>query len=368
MGLISGIRELHGRRRLPFSDTDRPAAATQRGRARAGRGCRKILMSTQQSRGGEGNTTAHRLWTANCTSASQGKASARKLNPSAGKKLKAPERNLSAAKKPRRGRKLCEHQRQHRVCKDCGGNGICEHQRRRTSTSECGSLVKSATAAVSASTSDGEANVKTAAVAASASTGDGGAGAKTVAVAVSASTSACGAGVKTAAATASASTCVSGAGAKTVAVAVSASTGDGGAGVKTGARVKTAEATASASTNDCGANAKTASAGQSGSRQSPTRVSVCVREKERERERLCLCVCVCVCVRAYVAEPTAQVLVESRKNFLISTRIRIKKKKISIYKHVCCRYSQEHETRGPRTPFFCDPVAEVSPPTSERKK
>jgi len=35
MGLISGIRELRGRRRLPFSDTDRLAAATQRGRARA---------------------------------------------------------------------------------------------------------------------------------------------------------------------------------------------------------------------------------------------------------------------------------------------------------------------------------------------
>ena len=123
---------------------------------------------------------------------------------------------------------------------------------------------------------------------------------------------------------------------------------------------------ASASTNDCGANAKTASAGQSGSRQSPTCVSVCVREKERKRERVCVCVCAraraCVC-----REATAQVLVESRKNLLISTYIYIKKKSFSQYIHMYAVDILKNMKQGVLGPLVLRPCRRGFTP-NERKK
>ncbi len=32
---------------------------------------------------------------------------------------------------------ICEHSRQRRYCKECGGSGICEHGRRRYRCKEC---------------------------------------------------------------------------------------------------------------------------------------------------------------------------------------------------------------------------------------
>ena len=36
------------------------------------------------------------------------------------------------------GRKKCEHGRERRRCKDCGGSGLCEHGRERTVCKDCG--------------------------------------------------------------------------------------------------------------------------------------------------------------------------------------------------------------------------------------
>jgi len=44
----------------------------------------------------------------------------------------------SAAKKPRKARALCMHERQRSRCKDCGGSGLCEHQRERSRCKDCG--------------------------------------------------------------------------------------------------------------------------------------------------------------------------------------------------------------------------------------
>ena len=44
----------------------------------------------------------------------------------------------SAVIKRRKGRNLCEHQRERSQCKDCGGSGLCEHQRQRSKCKDCG--------------------------------------------------------------------------------------------------------------------------------------------------------------------------------------------------------------------------------------
>ena len=36
------------------------------------------------------------------------------------------------------GKNKCEHGRERRYCKDCGGSGICEHGRRRSVCKDCG--------------------------------------------------------------------------------------------------------------------------------------------------------------------------------------------------------------------------------------
>ena len=36
------------------------------------------------------------------------------------------------------GSGLCEHGRRRTLCKDCGGGSICEHRRRRSKCKECG--------------------------------------------------------------------------------------------------------------------------------------------------------------------------------------------------------------------------------------
>ena len=38
----------------------------------------------------------------------------------------------------RNGIVCCEHGREKRRCKECGGSGICEHGRRKSSCKECG--------------------------------------------------------------------------------------------------------------------------------------------------------------------------------------------------------------------------------------
>ena len=51
------------------------------------------------------------------------------------------QRNSAHAKKSasiKKSAKKCEHGRQKRQCKDCGGSAICEHNKRKTRCKECG--------------------------------------------------------------------------------------------------------------------------------------------------------------------------------------------------------------------------------------
>jgi hypothetical protein len=44
---------------------------------------------------------------------------------------------LKAGVLRRHGRRICEHAREHRFCKDCGGSSICEHGRERKNCTKC---------------------------------------------------------------------------------------------------------------------------------------------------------------------------------------------------------------------------------------
>ena len=74
-----------------------------------------------------------------CRGAQAGESSTQERQRQAGEQAAVAEQEMRRrASPPTRTEKKCEHNRQKRQCKDCGGASICQHNRERKRCKDCG--------------------------------------------------------------------------------------------------------------------------------------------------------------------------------------------------------------------------------------